>query len=56
VDDESETTFFEFRIITDELTGDTSLVVTDFAEDDEKEDIIDLWNSQINTLKHCVGV
>ncbi|HEX2935989.1 MAG TPA: START-like domain-containing protein [Bacteroidales bacterium] len=56
VDDESDATFFEFRIITDELTGDTSLVVTDFAEDDEKDDIIDLWNSQINTLKHCVGV
>lgn len=56
VDDETDVTYFEFRIITDELTGDTALVITDFAEDDEKEDVVDLWNSQINTLKHCVGV
>jgi hypothetical protein len=55
-DEENENSFFEFRIITDELTGDTALVISDFAEDEDKDDAIDLWNSQINNLKHCVGV
>jgi hypothetical protein len=56
VDDAQENTFFEFRIVTDELTGDISLMITDFSEEDEKEDAIDLWNSQVSSLKHCVGV
>jgi hypothetical protein len=55
-EEENENSFFEFRIVTDDLTGDTALVITDFAEDDEKNDAIDLWNSQISNLKHCVGV
>jgi hypothetical protein len=56
VEDVQEQTYFEFRIITDELTGDIALVVTDFAENDEKEDAIEVWNSQVSGLKHCVGV
>ena len=55
-DSELDNSFFEFRIVTDELTGDTALIITDFAEESEKDDAIDLWNSQITTLKHCVGV
>lgn len=47
--------YFEFRIIQDELTGDVSLVVTDFAEEDEREEVIGLWNNHINDLKHTVG-
>ena len=53
---ESENNYFEFRIVTDELTGDTALLIIDFAEEDEKEDAVDLWNSQVSSLKHCVGV
>jgi len=55
-EDEDDNTFFEFRIMTDELTGDNALIITDFAEEDEKEDAVDLWNSQISSLKHCIGV
>jgi uncharacterized protein YndB with AHSA1/START domain len=54
--DDSENTFFEFRLVTDELTGDNALIITDFAEEDEKKDAIDLWDSQISALKHCIGV
>ncbi len=54
-DDETET-FFEFRIHTDELTGDVALLITDFAEEDEKNDAIDLWDSQISELKHAIGL
>ena len=56
VDDEQENAYFEFRIVTDELTGDTALIITDYVEEDEKEDITELWNSQVSSLKHCVGV
>jgi uncharacterized protein YndB with AHSA1/START domain len=52
---DQEDTYFEFRITQDELTGDVSLIVVDFAEEDEIEEIEDLWNSQIADLKHILG-
>ncbi|MCF8359578.1 MAG: SRPBCC domain-containing protein [Prolixibacteraceae bacterium] len=50
-----EETYFEFKITKDELTGDVSLLVTDFAEEDEVDETRSLWNSQISTLKHIIG-
>jgi len=35
--EDADSQWFEFRINTDEITGDTALIITDFAEDDEKE-------------------
>lgn len=55
-EDLEENYFFEFRIIADEVTGDIALIVTDFADEEEIEEASDLWNSQIATLKHCIGV
>ncbi|WP_430812851.1 MULTISPECIES: START-like domain-containing protein [unclassified Carboxylicivirga] len=55
LDDEDEKSYFEFRINVDDLTGETALVVVDFAEADEKEDAIELWNNQIDELKHGLG-
>lgn len=55
IDDESDETYFEFRIEIDELTGDTALVVVDFVESDEKEDSTELWTQQIESLKHVLG-
>jgi len=54
--DETESHWFEFRINTDELTGDTALIVTDFAEDEDRESTIELWNSQIAKLRHVIGL
>lgn len=48
--------YFEFAICYMELTGSTSLEITDFAEPDEKSDAIDLWDSQVATLKRKLGV
>jgi uncharacterized protein YndB with AHSA1/START domain len=53
---EEEDGFFEFRIRKDELTGDVALLITDFADEDEKEDAIDLWDTQISELKHAIGL
>jgi hypothetical protein len=53
---ESEDEYFEFLIQLDELTGDVSLIVTDFADDeDDQEDATQLWNLQIDNLKHLIG-
>ena len=53
--DDDSNAFFEFRLTQDELTGDVSLLITDFAVEDEKDDAIDLWDSQIAELKHVIG-
>lgn len=54
--DEDDKEFFEFKIRQDELTGDVALLITDFAMEDEKDDAVDLWDSQISELKHALGL
>jgi len=56
MEDKDNKSYFEFKITEDELTGDVSLVITDFAVEDEKKDSIDLWNKQIAELKHVIGL
>jgi len=51
-DDDS---FFEMKIIVDEITKDVSLFITDFAEEDEIEEAKMLWNNQIGDLKQVLG-
>ena len=53
---ENDEEYFEFRIQVDELTNDISLIVTDFADDeDDHEDAVHLWNLQIDILKQTIG-
>ena len=47
--------YFEFNIIIDDLTNDLSLIVTDFAEEDEVEEQKMFWDNQIDTLKRTIG-
>jgi uncharacterized protein YndB with AHSA1/START domain len=47
--------YFEFKISQDELTGDVSLLVIDFVDEDEREETQDLWDTQIADLKHVLG-
>jgi uncharacterized protein YndB with AHSA1/START domain len=54
--EDEETNYFEFRINVQELTGDLALIIFDFAEPDEKEDSISLWDSQISDLKRILGI
>lgn len=55
-EEEEEDVYFEFRIHTEELTRDVALIITDFAEEEDKDDAIDLWDSQISELKHAIGL
>ena len=48
--------YFELKIVTLEVTGNLALVITDFAEPDEKEDLIMLWNKQIEMLRRKTGI
>ncbi len=54
-DDKKDETYFQFEIIQDEITGDVALIITDFAEEDEKDANKMLWDSQIHTLMHIIG-
>ncbi|MBN2635930.1 MAG: SRPBCC domain-containing protein [Prolixibacteraceae bacterium] len=52
---EEDESYFEFRITQDELTGDVSLIIIDFAEEDEVEETKGLWDTQVADLKHILG-
>ncbi len=56
LDDEDTDCYFELRIQFDEITKDVSLIVTDFAEDDDEvEESKLLWTNQIGDLKKVLG-
>ena len=56
LDDENPDSYFEFGLHTDEITGAMVLEITDFAEPEDKEDAIVLWNSQVKELKRTLGI
>ena len=55
-ENDTQEDYFEFLIQVDEITLDVSLMITDFAEDeqDQKEQA-ELWNKQISILKRAIG-
>jgi uncharacterized protein YndB with AHSA1/START domain len=55
LNNEDDGSYFEIRIQVDEITKDVSLMVTDFAEDDEVEETKMLWENQISDLKQVLG-
>ena len=56
LDKDEEKAYFEFKMNFNELTSDYVLEITDYIEPEEKEDLIELWNSQIDTLKRVCGM
>ena len=54
-EEDSASCYFEIRIQVDEITKDVSLMVTDFAEEDEVDEAKMLWENQISDLKHVLG-
>ena len=53
--EDTDKTYFELRIMTSELTGNSVLGVTDFAEPEELQEAKDLWNYQMETLQRQLG-
>ncbi len=54
-EDKDKNSYFELRIQVDALTKDVSLIITDFAEEDEIEESKMFWESQVAELKHVIG-
>jgi uncharacterized protein YndB with AHSA1/START domain len=55
-DEDGASCYFEIRIQVDEITKDVSLMITDFADDeDEVEEGKMLWTNQISSLKQVLG-
>ena len=53
--EDTDKTYLELRITTSELTGNSVLCVTDFAEPEELQEAKDLWNYQMETLQRQLG-
>ncbi|WP_299210781.1 START-like domain-containing protein [uncultured Dokdonia sp.] len=54
-EEDGEDCYFELRIQVDEITKDVSLIITDFAEEDEIDEGKMFWENQISQLKHVIG-
>lgn len=55
-DDKGTDYYFEISIAVLEITGELALIVTDFAEKGETDDLILLWNKQIEVLRRKTGI
>ena len=47
--------YFELRIQVDDITKDVSLMITDYAEEDEIEEGKMLWENMVSDLKQILG-
>ena len=54
-EDQNSDYFFELKIQFDEITKDVSLIVTDFAYDEELEQSKMLWSNQVSDLRKVLG-
>lgn len=56
VEEEDTPYFFEIRIQVDDITKDVSIMITDFADDDDEVDEGKmLWDNMITDLKQVLG-
>lgn len=53
--DQDDDSYFEFRLVIDDLTSEVALIITDFAEEDEMEETKLLWDSQVSSLMQLLG-
>ncbi len=54
-EDSPKDQYFSFRIYKSEISNETVLEVTDFADAKEIKEQTFLWNKQIEDLKHAIG-
>ncbi len=50
-----ENEFLEYRISKGQVTGQTTLVISDYCDEDEIDDQKSLWESQMKSLRHAMG-
>jgi len=54
-EESEEGEYFEFRMYISDITRQTILEITDFADDDEVKEQKDLWAKQIQSLHDAIG-
>lgn len=54
-EEEGNNYYFEMKIQVDEITKDVSLMITDFAEEDEVDEGKMLWENMVSDLKQILG-
>jgi uncharacterized protein YndB with AHSA1/START domain len=52
---ESDPNYFEFKLEMNELTQSVFLKITDYSENDDEEELQDLWSNLVDNLKEIVG-
>ncbi|PCJ85490.1 MAG: hypothetical protein COA57_07685 [Flavobacteriales bacterium] len=55
LDAEDADYYFEFKIKVDDLTKEVALIITDHAEENEQDESIRLWDSQVSNLMRILG-
>ncbi|NLO70486.1 MAG: SRPBCC domain-containing protein [Porphyromonadaceae bacterium] len=55
-EDKGTDAYFEMKIVTQPLTGHVGLLVTEFAEPEDVDDLTLLWNKHMEDLRRKVGV
>ena len=55
LDNEKPREYFELKMTNNELTNDFVLEITDFTNADEANDLRELWESQVDTLRRTCG-
>ncbi|MDY5813452.1 MAG: START-like domain-containing protein [Bacteroides sp.] len=55
MDEEDASINFELRMSCNELTGDYVLEITDFADEEDVDDMKELWESQVIKLRRLGG-
>ena len=48
--------YFHFEVTKYELTGAIGLLITDYVDADEVEDMNMIWESQVSDLRHALGL
>ena len=54
-EDEEDPQFFEIRLEMNELTQSTYIRITDYTDFDDNEELNDLWEGLVYSLKEVVG-
>ena len=55
-DEDDDDTYWEMRIAKSELTNNLTLLITDFADDDDADGLKILWESNLDRLHRASGL
>ena len=55
-DDDDESSYTEIRMVRNDVTNDYILVITDFTDDDDHEQLEAIWSDNLVRLHHSSGL